>query len=323
MLFSQAQAACAFDERTPNVLHNQILRATIRRLLLGEGLDPRVREELEVVFRRFPPVDDIALQTRHFSEVQLTRNNAYYRFLLDVCRIIHDHWLITEGCGAITFQDFVRDEHRMRRLFQLFVFNFLAREARSYRVFAEGISWHLSKSGPDDAYLPKMQTDVCLVHQETGRKTIIETKFKGQVLQSHHDVEKVHSSNLYQLYAYLKNLEQKGGEDQTCSGILLYADVGASIDLKFKLPGHDLRVCTLDLSRDWRDIEISLLALLADKPQRRREDHPTEGDSLTLQQPSALGAGTDLLARDCSAPRAGHALFLGRILRRRGALARS
>lgn len=263
MLLPQAQAACAFDDRTPNILHNQILRATMRRLLLCEGLDPGIREELDLVFSRFPPVDDISLQTRHFDQVQLTRNNKYYGFLLDVCRVIHDHWLATEGRGPITFQDVIRDKDRMRLLFQAFVTNFLTREAPAYRVFPEGIEWHVAAKGPDDHYLPKMTTDVSLVHRQTGEKIVVETKFKGKVFQHYYETDKVHSENLYQLYAYLKNLEAKGGANQTCSAILLYAAAETEADLQFRMPGHDIRVRTLNLAQDWRDIEAALLELVA------------------------------------------------------------
>jgi 5-methylcytosine-specific restriction enzyme subunit McrC len=263
MLLPQAQAACAFDERTANILHNQILRSTMRRLLLNEELDSSIREELELVFRRFPPVDDISLNTRHFDKVQLTRNNRSYGFLLSVCRVIHDHWLVTEEHGPITFQDFIRDEHRMRLLFQAFVLNFFIHETPDYRVFPEGIEWHVTVKGPDDHYLPKMTTDVCLVHRKTGKKTVVETKFKGQVFQHYHGTDKVHSENLYQLYAYLKNIEAKGGANEKCSAILLYAAADAEADLQFQFPGHDIRVRTLDLTQDWRDIESSLFALVS------------------------------------------------------------
>jgi 5-methylcytosine-specific restriction enzyme subunit McrC len=263
VLLRQAQAYCAFDDRTPNVLHNQILRATIRRLLCCETLEPAIRDELDVVFRRFPPVDELSLRTRHFGEIRLTRNNKRYRLLLDVCRIVHDHWLTTEGRGPITFHDFIRDEGRMRRLFQAFVRNFYDREAREYRVWSEDIAWETATAGPDDRFLPKMQTDVCLAHRTSGLKIVVETKFKSEVFQRHFEAEKVHSDNLYQLYAYLKNLEGKGAANRTCSGILLYAAAEAHADLRFRVPGHDIRVYTLDLSQDWRNIEASLLGLVA------------------------------------------------------------
>jgi 5-methylcytosine-specific restriction enzyme subunit McrC len=261
-LFQQARAVCAYDELTHNVLHNQILKTTIRRLIRTEGLDANLRLELELLYRRFPAVQEINIHGRDFGRIQFTRNNMYYSFLLDVCRIIYEHWLSSEGSGPLTFQDFIRDEHRMRRLFECFVFNFYDREARNYQVFSQDIRWQTSQPGPDDAYLPKMQTDVCLLHRRRKRKIILETKYKQEVFQRFWDTEKVHSENLYQFYAYIKNIEANGDIDATCEGILLYAATDIHPDLRFSFPNHSLRVTSLNLAQDWRGIEHDLMALI-------------------------------------------------------------
>jgi 5-methylcytosine-specific restriction enzyme subunit McrC len=262
LLLHQAKAMCAYDELTHNVLHNQILKTTIRRLLLTDALDAHIRIELELLYRRFPNVEEINLHARHFNLFQPTRNNKYYGFLLDVCRIIHEHWLTNEGAGLLTFQDFIRDEHRMRKLFERFVFNFYDHEALQFEVFSQDIRWQTSKPGPDDVYLPKMQTDVCLLDRAKKRKIVVETKFKQEVFQKYWDTEKVHSENMYQFYAYLKNVEANGGVDTTCEGILLYAATDRHPDLRFSFPNHNIRVTALNLDQDWRNIERDLLSLV-------------------------------------------------------------
>jgi|GEM_PF-3543589 len=42
----------------------------------------------------------------------------------------------------------------------------------------------------------------------------------------------VHSVHLYQIYAYLRNLERRGGPDAQAEGILLYPAVSQRIDLR-------------------------------------------------------------------------------------------
>jgi len=267
-LLRQARAICAYDELTHNVLHNQILKTTLRRLLRSSDLALSLRQDIELLLKRFPQVDEIPLQTRHFNQIQLTRNNKYYIFLLAICRIVHEQWLATETTGPLRFQDFLRDEDRMRRLFEAFVRNFYKKEAADFLVSAEGIRWQVHTEGPDDQYLPAMRTDVSLVHRTQKKKIVVETKFKQDVLQHFWNVEKVHSDNLYQLFAYLKNLESRGGVDSNCQGVLLYAATDQHPDFYFSLPNHHVHVTALNLNQNWRLIERDLMALLVSPSER-------------------------------------------------------
>src|SRR5919107_686026 len=44
-LLARGQARCEYEELDHNVLHNQILKTTLERLSLAEGLDTKLREE--------------------------------------------------------------------------------------------------------------------------------------------------------------------------------------------------------------------------------------------------------------------------------------
>ncbi len=57
---------CQFDELDYNVLHNKILKATIRRLISLKGLDDALRDELTLLYRRFPPIADIEIKPQLF-----------------------------------------------------------------------------------------------------------------------------------------------------------------------------------------------------------------------------------------------------------------
>ena len=51
---------------------------------------------------------------------------------------------------------------------------------------------------------------------------------------------------------------------QDSSGILLYArTVKDDVDFRTEIDGHPFRVYTLDLSKEWREIEGDLLGLLS------------------------------------------------------------
>lgn len=60
----------------------------------------------------------------------------------------------------------------------------------------------------------------------------------------------------------LKNLEGRDGPDGFADGMLLYPVVQEAIDLRYEVPRHSIRVRTIDLSADWREIRTELLQLL-------------------------------------------------------------
>jgi 5-methylcytosine-specific restriction enzyme subunit McrC len=150
----------------------------------------------------------------------------------------------------------------MAALFEAFVRNFYRKEQTAYRVQSETIEWALATEGADDHYLPSMITDTSLEARDGSRKVVIDTKFYSEALKAHHDKERAMSANLYQIYAYLKNLEPRGGMDQHAEGVLLYPATGQSLDLHFHLPGHRVRICTVNLDQDWTQIHEDLIALI-------------------------------------------------------------
>jgi hypothetical protein len=66
--------------------------------------------------------------------------------------------------------------------------------------------------------------------------------------------------------AYLKNLEANGGNDSAAEGILLYPQVEAPVALSYRVQGHAMRVCTVNLAEPWANIERSLLGLIGLEP---------------------------------------------------------
>jgi 5-methylcytosine-specific restriction enzyme subunit McrC len=91
---------------------------------------------------------------------------------------------------------------------------------------------------------------------------VIECKFTPNVLQENWGKLSARSEHLYQLFAYLKNLERRGGAHKYCEGLLLYPTATHPIDFVFEAQGHTMRVVTLDLREEWYDIKTQLLNLL-------------------------------------------------------------
>ena len=114
----------------------------------------------------------------------------------------------------------------------------------------------------DTSYLPKMETDITLESPE--KKIIIDTKFYSKTTTEYYQAEKFHSSNLYQLYSYLRNVEETDSHPQNKSaqGILLYPTVTKNYSEAYTIGGHELKIVTIDLNKNWNEIENNLLNLI-------------------------------------------------------------
>lgn len=259
--FSQPRVDCQFDELSHDVLHNQILKSTIKLLLRCEDLNKEIREQLKQLHHRLHDITDIALSKRCFRLVQLNRNNYFYDFLLRVCELVMDNMLITEERGKSRFRDFLKDEKAMRTLFEKFVKNFYKREQNEYKVTSERIYWDATSADElSERALPSMLTDVSLTSDD--RKIVIDTKYYKAALQKYYDKESIQSANLYQMFSYVMNLESRGGTDSECEGILLYPTVESEHDYEYRIKGHRIAIKTINLNQDWRNIHNDLLNVL-------------------------------------------------------------
>jgi 5-methylcytosine-specific restriction enzyme subunit McrC len=253
--------ACVVDELSHNVLHNRIIRTTLHRLASVTAVDRGLRQELRLLEKELDHVPQLALRAEHFARSQLHRNIAFYRFLLHVCELCFFALLAEERHGEYRFKDFVRDEIRMRKVFQEFVYNFYRVEQRHFRVSSERVEWDTRYADPQAlSLLPEMLTDVCM--DSSSRKIVIECKYTPDVLQERWGKLSGRSAHLYQLFAYLKHLEPRGGPHTHAEGLLLYPTVMHSVDFTFETQGHALRVVTLDLRETWTDIKQKLLSFL-------------------------------------------------------------
>jgi 5-methylcytosine-specific restriction enzyme subunit McrC len=259
--FRHPSAFCDYDELSYDVLHNQIVRTTIARLLRIRDMDKDIKQELRLVEQRLRQVSLIPLAKKYFSLVQLHSNNYFYDFLLDVCELIHDNLMISEEEGTTKFRDFLRDDDAMGRLFEGFVRNFFKKEQSEYEVGVEIIHWRAKPLGETPlGLLPTMRTDVSLTSPK--RKIIIDTKYYPQALQVYYDKESIHSDHLNQLHAYLSNVGSEQGEPK-CEGILLYPTVEKELDWQWDIKGHKVCVRTINLNQDWKEIHQSLLNTIA------------------------------------------------------------
>lgn len=250
---------CDFDELSYNVLHNRILKATMRRLIRTQGLAAECSEGLTQLCRLFSDIQDIELSSRVFGQVQLHRNNQFYDFLLKVCELIYRNLLVTEKPGTSKFMDFVQDKRQMAILFENFVRTFY-RVHTDFRVKREDIYWRwIAADQVAAGLLPKMQTDISLT--SASRKIIIDCKFTPEATQQHYEAETLRSSHVFQINAYMDNLEGEWAD--TCEMMLLYPTVDSPLLADYTHKGHRIHIRTINLNQPWQSIHQDLLALVA------------------------------------------------------------
>ena len=251
---------CSYDELSYDVLHNQILKATMKRLIRTQGLAAENSEGLAQLCRMFSDIRDIELTNRVFGRVQLYRNNQFYDFLLKVCELIHRNLLVSEKSGSSKFMDFVRDKRQMAILFENFVRTFY-RVHSDYAVKREDIYWRwIAADQVAAGLLPKMQTDISL--SSPSRKIIIDCKFTPEATQHHYEAETLRSAHLFQINAYLTNLPEEK-LTRACEMMLLYPTIDSPLSVDFTDGKHKIKIRTINLDQPWQRIHDDLLALVA------------------------------------------------------------
>jgi 5-methylcytosine-specific restriction enzyme subunit McrC len=261
-LLRQGKVACRFDEFSPNILPNQIVKTTALRLLTDPKLDKSLAHNLGVLLQKWEAVGQIELESRLFSLVNIQRQNREYGFLMRLCELIHDALLPVGGSGRYRFKEFIRDEVIMRRVFENFVRNFFKRHEANFRVSSENMNWVAEELSPGaKGVLPILRTDVSLT--SGNRKIVIEVKYVPGALQSgHYNKKTLRSSHLYQLVSYLSNMRLC--EPIAPEGILLYPAVDeGTAEYRYTILGHRVTVRNLNLNRPWKEIHDDMLKMVA------------------------------------------------------------
>jgi 5-methylcytosine-specific restriction enzyme subunit McrC len=261
LLFEQAKAATFVDELSHNILHNQILKTTLLSLSNSELVDSMLRSELARLVRKFNDVDLIRLTASAFKRVQIHQNNSFYAFITNVCELVYLQGTPNSEQGGIKIRDFSRDEVKMRKVFQDFIFNFYKLNQKKYSVTSERLTW--GAIGDEEAlrHLPNMYTDVSLSSQT--RKIILDTKYYAEAFQSNWGKQSFHSSHLYQLNTYLDSAQRISNETRRIDGVLLYPATNDEFTFKFELRSHTVTVASIDMRQDSTVLSARILSLLS------------------------------------------------------------
>ena len=253
-------AVCDVDELTFNVLHNQILLASLKNMVACNGVKLSLRKELQATLRRISGVSQIRLTADLFHRVQLSRNTAQYGFLMRVCELLFHSLLPDDKGTGSRFHSILEDEIRMPALFEDFLRNFYRSELHGFTAGGEKMLWiATAKNEADLAFLPVMYTDITL--RTKDQTIVVDAKYYKNALSGGRDKEKVISKDLYQLSTYLAHVRVREPE-QEISGMLIYPVMDKNIRLNYQLLGIPVKIATVDLSAEWPDIHTELLSLV-------------------------------------------------------------
>ena len=265
--WQNAKAVCSFDEFQSDTVINQVLKATIYRMLRSSGyhLENVTKRSLKRLYQRFGEITLMETDIiRSLVSIHLQRHQSHYRFPLEICKFILFNTVFNEKEGKYGFMDFERDHQKMSTLFEHFVFNYFKRHLNNWKVRRENIHWHYEEGGIGVDYLPLMQTDITL--ERYDRKVIIDAKFYQEPMKSRFpgSPKKFASSNLYQLNAYLTHVAQSDSHpcNSKAEGMLLYPVLQPIPKLDVEMLGHRIRVESIDLNQDWKEISIDIKSFL-------------------------------------------------------------
>ena len=268
--WEEGKMFCAYDEYSQDVLLNQIIRATLLRLVRCDELDDSIHDDVVKVYLQFPLVKEISLKREDFFSVKITRNNRFYGLLLHICLLIFESLIPDKSRkGMYRFLDFSED--KMNRIFERFLFNFYRKECNADypNVDRSHIDFQLTPWDEQTGnHLPTMITDVTLTNRKTKRKIILDAKYYFQTLVARPEEgskENIRREHLSQIISYVLNQEdEKTPYTFNTNGILVYPKVQSPLfdTYRYRDSQHFIRVCTVDLNEDWQKIDKRLKEII-------------------------------------------------------------
>lgn len=255
--------ACDYDELSENNLLNQILKSTILKLLRSAEVDKKRKSQLLKLLPFFADIADINLKNVRWSTLTFQRNNQAYKMLMNLCYFISTEILMTTEKGDYKMATF--SDENMSNLYEHFVLEFYRAEYKSLKVNADKVDWYLTGNKNVKDFLPAMQTDITI--KQGSKILIIDTKYYSKMTQKYFTKAKIHSSNMYQIFTYVKNRDFENTGN--VSGLLLYAktDEEDVPKLDVFIDKNRFMVRTLDLNQDFNaknGIRDQLRCLLED-----------------------------------------------------------
>lgn len=245
--------SCEYDELSENNRLNQIIKTAMILLLKQKTVRVKQKVVLKKELLFFEHIEEIEPTEIDWDRLYIQRKNQNYWMLLNLCNLILEGLLFTTEQGSVRVASFL-DEQQMSRLYEKFILGYYQCHHAELKARAEQIAWDLEDGRVD--FLPIMQTDIILRYGE--KRLIIDAKYYTDVMQTRFETKKIRSEHLYQIFAYVKNLDRE--HTGKVGGMLLYARTDAEVqpEESFSIGGNLIWVRTLDLNLPFSEIARQL-----------------------------------------------------------------
>lgn len=251
--------SCEYDELSENNLFNQILKTTMHYLIHCKGVKKENKIALAKSFLFFVDVDLLSPSSIAWNKLHYHKNCKNYEMLLNICYLVIEGMLQTTEKGEYKIASFT--DEQMAKLFEKFILEYYRCERKDLSdARAAKIKWNLAADSSESmiSFLPDMQSDIFLRKDE--KVLIIDAKYYGKTMQFRNDKKSLHSSNLYQIFTYVKN--QDKDNTGNVSGILVYAKTQENYipteGYQVNIGGNQIGAITLDLNKDFENIKKQL-----------------------------------------------------------------
>jgi len=266
--WQQAQMHCTYDELSPDILLNQVIKTTLSLLYHHTKQKKKLRVRLHEQLNHFQQVSRAHITARTFKRIQLHRNNRKYGFVLHLCELIHESLLPEhDSKGNRKFKRLEANKKTMEAIFEQFVYAFAKRHLNNVKLPAKRIYWQAEyHSESTEDLMPTMNTDLTIEWTDSKRKLILDCKYYKSAFTNRSfgdkDYTRFKTENLYQVFAYLINKRETPGWENV-EGILLYPTTTEDFheQLTF-LDQHKMQICSINLNQDWQSIETDLIGIL-------------------------------------------------------------
>lgn len=267
-IINKKKLICRYDILSTNILFNQIIKATLNKLINYKNIDKDLKNKLIILRRYFIKIKDININNNTFKSLNYHRNNMRYKVIINICKLVNQNLILDKNSDGDIGKFFIdkNEKKTMNKIFEKFVLNFYKIHYQKLKVKSQQIKWQINK----DYLIPNMRTDITIYSKE--KCLIIDTKFYKEIIKKHKNKKMIIASHLYQIYAYMNNMEIKLKQTKTIKGILLYAGTNNMIDknidknnLEYEIQNkYFFSIKLLDLSKEWKNIENQLKKIIKD-----------------------------------------------------------
>ena len=205
--FHPERIFCQFDDFTPDILINRIIKYAI--FLLFSLDDGQFRNELRYIYALFNEVSLVGISVEDVDSVIYTRLDEAYQPIHMLCRLFIRHVFVSHKIGDQRMFCFLID---MNSLFEEFVRKVLQKFTLNYRV-----KGHPNGKYLDQSNLVKIIPDVRFLQQKTeDMLSVADCKYKRlNKIEDDNENAQIINSDVYQILAYMVGY-------QLTKGILIY-----------------------------------------------------------------------------------------------------